>query len=275
MKTILVDDMLLDLQLFELKCADMPDFEIVGKFTNPDQAIAYAAGHVVDFALLDIDMPGMNGMELAQRLRQIRRDIIIVFATAHPKFAVDALRMKADYMIFKPFDREDIADVMERAKLLRRRQNKRFFFRTFGAFDMLVDGEPVRFRSAKAKELMALCLYRQGCPASIHEIVECMWGEETAGAHSTGYRRTIKELTDTLRDYAAEELLLRARGSLQLRLELVDSDYQRFLDGDPDAICQFQGSFLRQYSWAEPMVYTLLEKKQLMLARLSRRGESQ
>ena len=270
-----MDDMLLDLQLFELKCADMPDFEIVGKFTNPDQAIAYAAGHVVDFALLDIDMPGMNGMELAQRLRQIRRDIIIVFATAHPKFAVDALRMKADYMIFKPFDREDIADVMERAKLLRRRQNKRFFFRTFGAFDMLVDGEPVRFRSAKAKELMALCLYRQGCPASIHEIVECMWGEETAGADSTGYRRTIKELTDTLRDYAAEELLLRARGSLQLRLELVDSDYQRFLDGDPDAICQFQGSFLRQYSWAEPMVYTLLEKKQLMLARLSRRGESQ
>ena len=37
MKTILVDDMLLDLQLFELKCADMPDFEIVGKFTNPLQ----------------------------------------------------------------------------------------------------------------------------------------------------------------------------------------------------------------------------------------------
>ncbi len=253
----------------------MPDFEIVGKFTNPDQAIAYASGHVVDFALLDIDMPGMNGMELAQRLRKIRRDIIIVFATAHPKFAVDALRMKADYMIFKPFDRDDIADVMERAKLLRRRQNKRFFFCTFGAFDMLVDGEPVRFRSAKAKELMALCLYRQGCPTSIHEIVECLWGEDTVNADSTGYRRTIKELTDTLRDYAAEELILRARGSLQLRLELVDSDYQRFLEGDSDAICQFQGSFLHQYSWAEPMTCALQEKKELILARLSRRGESQ
>ena len=253
----------------------MPDFEIVGKFTNPDQAIAYASSHVVDFALLDIDKPGMNGMELAQRLRKIRRDIIIVFATAHPKFAVDALRMKADYMIFKPFDRDDIADVMERAKLLRRRQNKRFFFRTFGAFDMLVDGEPVRFRSAKAKELMALCLYRQGCPTSIHEIVECLWGEDTVNADSTGYRRTIKELTDTLRDYAAEELILRARGSLQLRLELVDSDYQRFLEGDSDAICQFQGSFLHQYSWAEPMTCALQEKKELILARLSRRGESQ
>ena len=146
MKTILVDDMLLDLQLFELKCADMPDFEIVGKFTDPNAAIEYAAGHVVDFALLDIDMPGMDGIHLAQALRRLRSDIIIVFATAHPKFAVEALKMKADYIIFKPFDREDIADVMERAKLLRRRQCKRIHFHTFGAFDMLVDGEPVHFR---------------------------------------------------------------------------------------------------------------------------------
>ena len=104
MKTILVDDMILDLQLFELKCADMPDFEIVGKFTDPLAAIAFAESNVVDFAVLDIDMPGMNGMELARRLREIRSDIIIVFATAHPKFAVDALKMKADYVVFKPFE---------------------------------------------------------------------------------------------------------------------------------------------------------------------------
>ena len=158
MKTILVDDMLLDLQLFELKCADLPDFEIVGKFTDPNAAIEYAAGHVVDFALLDIDMPGMDGIQLAQALRRLRSDIIIVFATAHPRFAVEALKMKADYIIFKPFDREDIADVMERAKLLRRRQRKRIFFHTFGNFDRLVDGEPVKFRSGKAQELMALCV---------------------------------------------------------------------------------------------------------------------
>ena len=88
MKTILVDDMLLDLQLFELKCADLPGFEIVGKFTDPAQAVAYAGEHEVDFALLDIDMPGMNGIELAQRLRQIRSDMIIVFATAQDRKSV-------------------------------------------------------------------------------------------------------------------------------------------------------------------------------------------
>ena len=171
MKTILVDDMLLDLQLFELKCADMPDFEIVGKFTDPNAAIEYAAG------------------------------------------------------------------------------------------------QPVHFRSGKAKELMALCVYRDGRPVSIHEIVENLWGENADG---TGYRRTIKELADTLRDYGAEEMFLRSRGSLRVRMDLADSDFQAFMSGDEDAICQFQGVFMQQYSWAEPMVCTLQEKKELMLARMGK-----
>ena len=52
----------------------------------------------------------------------------------------------------------------------------------------------MHFRSGKAKELMALCVYRDGRPVSIHEIVENLWGENADG---TGYRRTIKELADT------------------------------------------------------------------------------
>ena len=270
MKTILVDDMLLDMQLFELKCADVPDFEIVGKFTNPLEAIAYARENVVDFALLDIDMPGMNGMELARQLRQIRSDVIIVFVTAHPKFAVDALKMKADYIVFKPFARDDIVDVMERAKLFRQRQNKRFYFHTFGPFDMLADGRPVHFRSGKAKELIALCVYRNGRPVSIYEIVEHLWGDEAADApEKTGYRRAIKELADTLKQYDAESLLIRERGSIRIDIAQCDSDYQAFLHGDLEAACRFQGSFMQQYSWAEEAVYGLEERKNVMLSRKS------
>ena len=267
MKTILVDDMLLDMQLFELKCKDVPDFEIVGKFTDPLEAIAFSKDNVVDFALLDIDMPGMNGMELAWELRRIRSDIIIVFVTAHTKFAVEALKMKADYIVFKPFDREDILDVMERAKLFRQRQKKRFYFHTFGAFDMIADGKTVKFRSAKAKALMALCLYRLGRPVTIYELVENLWGEAAADApEKTGYRRTIKELTDTLKDYGAEKIFIRERGSVRLDLEPCDSDYQALLRGDRDAACGFQGSFMEQYSWAEAGVYALEERKQVLLS---------
>ena len=78
MKTILVDDMLLDMQRFELKCADVPDYEIVGKFTNPLEAITYTQENVVDFALLDIDMPGMNGMKLVSTADMDYRNSSIV-----------------------------------------------------------------------------------------------------------------------------------------------------------------------------------------------------
>jgi len=274
MKTILVDDMMLDLQLFELKCADMPDFEIVGKFTDPNEAVQYAGSHVVDFALLDIDMPGMDGIELARRLRALRGDIIIVFATAHTKFAVEALRMKADYMIFKPFDREDIADVLERAKLLHGRQRKRYYFHTFGSFDMTAAGQPVHFHSAKAKELMALCVFRGGRPVSIHEIVAYLWGEDAdVDADKTGYRRTIKELTDSLREAGAEEILERERGACRVRMELAASDYRDFMDGDEEACCLFQGAYMQQYSWAESAIYALQERKDLMLARKRAAGK--
>ena len=268
MKTILVDDMLLDMRLFELKVRDVPDFEIVGKFKNPMEAIEYAKNNVVDFAMLDIDMPGMNGIELAKQLRQIRSDIIIVFATAHPKFAVEAMRMKADYIIFKPFDRDDIVDVIRRAKLFQQWQRKRYYFRTFGLFDMLVDGKSVRFHSAKAKELMALCVWRNGSPVTIYEIVERLWGEELADTpERTGYRRAIKELADTLKSYDAESLFIRERGSIRIDMSQCESDYQSFWNGEMDAVCQFQGSFMEQYSWAEAAVYSLEERKQVILSR--------
>ena len=74
------------------------------------------------------------------------------------------------------------------------------------------------------------------------------------------------------RDYGAEEMFLRSRGSLRVRMDLADSDYQDFMNGDEDAICQYQGVFMQQYSWAESMVYTLQEKKELMLARREKRS---
>lgn len=112
-----------------------------------------------------------------------------------------------------------------------------------------------------------MCVYRDGgrCPFTRSWKT---YGERTPTA--PGYRRTIKELADTLRDYGAEEMFLRSRGSLRVRMDLADSDFQAFMSGDEDAICQFQGVFMQQYSWAEPMVCTLQEKKELMLARMGK-----
>ncbi|MEG1062031.1 MAG: response regulator, partial [Oscillospiraceae bacterium] len=69
MKTILVDDDIIGMKGFEIECGNMPDIQLVGKFTSSLDALKYAQNHIVEFALLDIDMPEMNGFELYDKLK--------------------------------------------------------------------------------------------------------------------------------------------------------------------------------------------------------------
>ncbi len=57
MKTILVDDEIWMMRQFEMECAVLDEIEIVGKFSSGIEALNYAQQHLVEFALLDIEMP--------------------------------------------------------------------------------------------------------------------------------------------------------------------------------------------------------------------------
>lgn len=264
MKLILVDDSLIELNLFATECAHIDNAEIIGMFSEGPDAITFCREHPeVEVALLDIDMPGMNGITLAGELRKIRSDMIIIFVTGHTEFAADAVRQKADYILFKPFDREDVLDALERAQLMHLRQSKPMYAVLFGSFEFIVNNRHVKFRSSKAKELLALLLCKEGFSVSIHEIVDCLWdGDDTADVRSVGYRKAIKNLADTLADYGVEDLLERSRGFCRLRLSEVDSDYFRFLRGEESVYSSYQGKFLPEYPWAESYVYRLDEIKE-------------
>lgn len=259
MKVILVDDEPLSLDLFKIECGNMPGFEVVGFFSSPVEALEYAQSHPVDFALLDIDMPEMNGIELARRLRLSRPDTIIIFVTAHPEYSADAIHAKADFVVFKPYEREDILDALERARLLSERQKKRVFIRTFGHFDVFVNGQAINFRSSKAKELLALCVTRGGGEVTIYEMIDTLWGETSD--KGLGYRTTIKSLTDALKDAGAEDILKRRRSVLYLNTDQVDCDYYDLLAGKSAAIEAFHGEFMQQYDWAQHITRELSAKK--------------
>lgn len=259
MRVILVDDEPLSLNLFKIECGNMPGFEVAGLFDDPADALNYARNNPVDFALLDIDMPEMSGIELARRLRMYRPDMIVIFVTAHPEYAAEAIHAKADFVVFKPYEREDILDALERARLLSERQKKRIRFRTFGHFDMFADGKLVNFKSSKAKELLALCVSRMGGEVTIHEMVEILWGG--TGDQGLGYRTTIKALVDILRDVNAEQLLKRKRSLIYLDTEEFDCDLNDFKAGKTSAINAYHGEFMQQYPWAKSIAAELDAEK--------------
>ena len=259
MRVILVDDEPLSLELFKIECGNMPGFDVVGFFENPLDALEFAQKNPVDFALLDIDMPEMSGIELARKLRNVRPGMIVIFVTAHPEYAADAIHAKADFVVFKPYEREDIIDALERARLLSERQKKRIRFRTFGHFDMFVDGRLVNFKSAKAKELLALCVSRMGGEVTIYEMVNVLWSG--TGDQGLGYRTTIKALSDTLKEVDADDILNRKRSILSLNTDEFDCDLLDFKAGKESAIKAFHGEFMQQYLWARSMAEELKVEK--------------
>ena len=87
-RTIIVDDELWSLRQFERSLRDAVDFRLLEMFDSADKALAYAESQAVDFALLDISMPGMNGILLGEKLREINGDMILIYVTGDRKSVV-------------------------------------------------------------------------------------------------------------------------------------------------------------------------------------------
>lgn len=262
MKTILVDDEIWAMEQFSIECQNNPTFEVVGKFCFPTDALEYAKDNRVDFALLDFEMPEMNGIELGKELKKLYPEIIIIYVTAYEEVTVDALKMKADFVVLKPYGLNDVMDALKRAKLLYVGQKKRVFIRTFGKFDVFVDGVTVAFSSKKAKELLALLVDKKGGALNTEEAYSVLW--EDKPYNDAGYslcRKVYKHLSTTLEEAGIANIVSHEKNERWLNTAEVDCDYYAYLDGDKKAVDSFAGEYMTNYSWAEETLAKLVGEK--------------
>ena len=264
MKTILVDDELWMLEQFAEECAELPEIEIVGNFTFAEDALEYAKNNLVEFALLDIEMPGMNGVELAKELRKLYPEVIIVFVTGHKEYLGDFIDMKADYYVLKPYGKEEVRDVLQRAKLYSARLKKRVRIQTFGKFEVFVDGVPMHFKHAKAKELLALIVDYAGATVSSQEALDSIWEGKAYDKNTASvYRMTVSRLKEALDEAGIGDIIgTQSNQGRYLVKSKVDCDMLDFLNGDAEALKSFNGEYMSGYSWAEPSLGNLLRIQQ-------------
>lgn len=111
MRILLVDDEPLALERLEVALASVPDVELVGTASDGLDARDKIAALHPDLAILDIQMPELSGMELAQSLPGLPQRPDIIFVTAFDRFAVEAFGVEATDYLLKPvsFDRLRIA----------------------------------------------------------------------------------------------------------------------------------------------------------------------
>jgi DNA-binding LytR/AlgR family response regulator len=88
--------------------------QVVGTTENANDAIKLVSEQSPDLAFLDIELPDMKGIELAEKLREIKPDIAIVFITGHQEYSLDAFKLYASDYILKPIDQERVKSTFRR-----------------------------------------------------------------------------------------------------------------------------------------------------------------
>lgn len=111
MRVLLVDDEPLAIERMQVALATIPDIEVAGTAADGIEAGEKIVALRPDLVFLDVQMPGLSGMELAQSLAQAAERPEIVFITAFNRFAIEAFEVEAVDYLLKPvsFDRLRIA----------------------------------------------------------------------------------------------------------------------------------------------------------------------
>lgn len=210
LRVMIVEDERPILGLMERLVGRHPLLETVGAYDGPLAALERFAELKPDAVFLDVEMPKMGGLELAEKLRTIDEDVQVVFTTAYPNYAVEAFRVSAVDYLLKPVTADALERVIQRlAKNHALRSALRpsvprgepMPARCLGTFETRgADGQAIGWPTRKTEELFAYLLAYPGRLANKWQLADLLWpdmDEERAihNLHNTVYRlkKALKE----------------------------------------------------------------------------------
>lgn len=214
---------------------------------------AIKEGKRPDIVFSDIEIPGISGLEFAMRTKELSPSTRIVFITGYRDYAVEAFKVKAQGYLLKPVTAEDIKRELDYMTAPDKPEAQdKLVVKCFGHFDVYWHGEPVIFSRKQSKELLAYLIDREGAACTPGEIALALWqdGGDTK-AEQNRIRVIINDLRNTLKDIGMEHVLIREHREIAIRRDLIDCDYYRMLKGDMEALNEYSGQYMVEYSWAE------------------------
>ena len=258
MKAIAVDDELYMLEALEEAIRASADIDQVERFSSCSAALAYAMENAIDIAFLDINMRGIGGLGLAEKLIELQPRCKIVFCTGYGEYAVSAFQLHVSGYLMKPITPEDVQKEIDHIKGIKATE-KLLTIKCFGNFEVLHDGEILPFKRKKAKELLAVLVDRNGAGMTAKQICAVLFPDDTDDTKNAAYlRQLVMDLKNTLKTIHAEDVLRHDTPYYRIDTNLVRCDYLSFLEtGKPN----FHGEYMTQYSWAEETCAMLQFKK--------------
>ena len=254
MRILCLDDELLALKMLKNAISEAkPDADVTA-FRKQSDLLEDTKQNGCDVAFLDIHMRGMNGVELAKKLKEINRKMNIIFVTGFSEYKGDAMDMKASGYIMKPVTAEEVKAELEDLRFpIIPKKNAKLRVQCFGNFDVFTpDGAHVRFERSKSKEVFAYLIHKQGSSCTTREIFAAIFEDEPYEKKLQNLLQTyIYAMIKSLKAVGAEDAVVRSYNALAVNPDVLDCDYYRFKELDAGAVNSFQNEYMSQYYWAD------------------------
>lgn len=114
-RILLVDDEPLARERLKRLLQEHGDFEVVAEAGDGEAAMSWLRQYRCDLVLLDIQMPGKTGLQVAEEIQQLEHVPLVVFCTAYDEHALQAFRVKAIDYLMKPIAKDDLSQALQRA----------------------------------------------------------------------------------------------------------------------------------------------------------------
>lgn len=123
-KCVILDDELLAISYLKLLCEEIEGVEVVKAFNNPKVFLQEIDDIDCDLCILDIEMPGLNGLQVAELIKGRK----IIFTTAYKEYAAEAFDLDVVDYVRKPIKKERLEQAFEKVEKLLTEQQKNNFF---------------------------------------------------------------------------------------------------------------------------------------------------
>lgn len=229
-RTILVDDESLALIYLEQLLKEFANIQIVAAFTDPIEAVQSVSELNPELIFLDIDMPGMHGMQAADQIQQQLPDCEIVFVTAYNQYALEAFEISALDYVLKPIQKNRLKKTIDR--LQRRRtqtlppqdeQSSESVIRCLHMLQFEKTGEKaqsLRWRTSKSEELFSYLLHHRKGFVSKEALSDILWPDVDSKKAMTSLYTTIYLIRKTLSEAAIPVTISNVGGHSGYALEL-------------------------------------------------------
>lgn len=252
MRIITIDDRrsIVNIILRTLEKID-PDGDHLG-FIHVDEMIEAVREKKPDAVFMDVEMPEMNGIELAKALQEIDPRINIIFTTGYKEYMPEAFDLYASGYLLKPIEEEEVRKALSHLRYGKSEEKKRIFVQCFGTFEVFVDNKPMNFRRSKSKELFAYLVDRKGASCTNDMIIGNLWGDRPLSDSLKSLERTVvAEMIRDLENKDVKDVIIKNKNGICINKEMIDCDYYRYLEDIDNAGRLFKGEYMTQYEFAQ------------------------